>query len=167
MSDVMATGARSVQLLDGEWAFRHETDAADRIALVPMPWQANFADLRQVSGRAIYKRRFSCPEEVEGKETVLRFGAVSYLAEVRVNGVEVGSHEGGYLPFDCVIPPHLLNAVNEVEVTCLLQRQSRRHRVRRNSAWQAKLVRADWRHLAIGDAGNPRSRETGPLRHHR
>ena len=120
MSNPMASGVRLVQSLDGAWEFRHESDAAPRIATVPAPWQANFADLRQTSGRATYKQRFSCPEEVEGKETVLRFGAVSYMAEVRVNGVEIGSHEGGYLPFDCIIPPHLLNAVNEVEVSCLL-----------------------------------------------
>ena len=120
MSDVMASGVRGVQSLDGEWRFRHESDGVERSAVVPMPWQAQFADLRQSSGRATYTQRFACPASSADKETVLRFGAVSYLAEVRVNGVEVGSHEGGYLPFDCVIPPDLLNAVNEVEVSCLL-----------------------------------------------
>ncbi len=120
MSASAASTARLMHSLDGAWEFRHETDTASRVAMVPMPWQASFADLRQTSGRATYTKRFARPAKVEGKETVLCFGAVSYIAEVRVNGVEIGSHEGGYLPFECVIPSHLLSAENDVEVSCLL-----------------------------------------------
>jgi hypothetical protein len=108
---------RQVISLDGDWLFRHATDAQDRAAVVPMPWQAQFADLRQTSGRAQYRRSFARPI---GEEAVLRFGAVSYLAEVSVNGVVVGRHEGGYLPFDCVIPQDILRDINEVAVNCLL-----------------------------------------------
>lgn len=108
---------RNVISLDGQWTFRHEGDLADRRALVPMPWQANFADLRQTSGRATYKRHFARPA---AGEAVLRFGAVSYLAEVLVNGHAVGQHEGGYLPFECRIPNEILKDSNEVEVRCLL-----------------------------------------------
>ncbi len=108
---------RKVQSLDGAWQFRHASDGIARQAVVPMPWQASFADLRQVSGRAVYARQFA---GVTGGEVVLRFGAVSYLAEVLVNGVTVGRHEGGYLPFECVIPPDVLRDDNRVEVRCLL-----------------------------------------------
>ena len=113
-----ATGQRKQISLDGDWQFRHETDADWRIATVPLPWQAQFADLRQLSGRAVYRRSFA---RLAGQgETVLRFGAVSYFAEVRVNGQMVGRHEGGYLPFECVLPPDILMDNNEVEVSCLL-----------------------------------------------
>ena len=105
--------------LDGAWTFRHASDSTDRTAIVPGPWQAQFADLRDVSGRATYRRNFAVPD-LAGREAVLRFGAVSYLAEVLVNGTTIGQHEGGYLPFDCVIPASLLRPVNEVEVRCLL-----------------------------------------------
>ncbi|MEO8240895.1 MAG: glycoside hydrolase family 2 TIM barrel-domain containing protein [bacterium] len=108
---------RDVISLDGIWEFRHETDAVWRDAEVPMPWQALFADLRNCSGRATYRRRFDLPDR-RGREAVLHFGAVDYLAEVRLNGQLIGQHEGGYLPFECLIPEDLLIASNEVEVLC-------------------------------------------------
>lgn len=107
---------REVISLDGDWLFAHETDRAPRVARVPGPWQAEFADLRQTSGRASYRRQFDRPRG----PAVLRFGAVSYLAEVLVNGVTVGRHEGGYLPFDCPLPAAILKDINDLEVRCLL-----------------------------------------------
>ncbi len=118
MPDVTQT--RAVQSLDGVWDFVHASDGINRKAHVPNPWQAEFPELRQRSGTATYTRRFSRPEAADGRETVLRFGAVSYLATVRVNGVEVGRHEGGYLPFDCLIPAGILRDDNEVVVDCVL-----------------------------------------------
>lgn len=107
---------RDVICLDGEWQFLHETDSVARTAQVPLPWQAQFADLRHSSGRAIYRRRFPRPKG----EAVLHFGAVSYLAEVLVNGRSLGQHEGGYLPFEMTIPMDLLTDMNDLEVRCLL-----------------------------------------------
>ena len=113
-----ATRQRKQVSLDGEWQFRHETDATWRSATVPLPWQAQFADLRQTSGRATYRRSFARPDGAG--QVVLRFGAVSYFAEVRLNGHLLGQHEGGYLPFEWVIPADILNNSNEIEVSCLL-----------------------------------------------
>ena len=53
-------------------------------------------------------------------EIVLKFGAVSYFCEVRLNGQNIGSHEGGYLPFECVAPQALLRPENEIEIDVLL-----------------------------------------------
>ncbi len=38
---------------------------------------------------------------VGGDRIVIRFGAVDYMANVWVNGVQVGTHEGGETPFEC------------------------------------------------------------------
>jgi hypothetical protein len=111
---------RWVQSLDGIWDFRHDADGLARQATVPLPWQAEFFDLRQISGRATYTRRFARPPIAPGQRLFVCFGAVSYLAEVRVNGQLLGSHEGGYLPFDCEVPASLLQDDNALEVTCLL-----------------------------------------------
>ncbi|GHC65238.1 glycoside hydrolase family 2 protein [Neogemmobacter tilapiae] len=111
--------ARQSQSLDGTWDFRHESDADWRQAPVPMPWQAAFADLRQTSGRASYRRSFSAPA-LQGRVAVLCFGAVGYFATVRVNGQELARHEGHWLPFEVTIPADLLKADNVVEVDCLL-----------------------------------------------
>lgn len=85
---------------------------------MPGPWQAQFADLRHAFGRAVYRRRFALPDGMT--QAALRFGAVSYLSEVRVNGVVVGGSDNGWLPFECILPPSILKAENEIEVSCLL-----------------------------------------------
>ena len=114
-----AGGSRKQMSLDGAWAFRHESGAAGE-AQVPGPWQAQFPELRNAMGRASYSRTFAGPELGTDEVAVLHFGAVSDRAVVRVNGVEVGRHEGGYLPFDCLLPDGLLGRENRVEVDCHL-----------------------------------------------
>ena len=47
---------------------------------------------------------------------IIRFGAVSYFAEILLNGERIGAHEGGYLPFECVLPGILLAEENRIEV---------------------------------------------------
>ena len=37
----------------------------------------------------------------------LRFGSVNYLAEVWLNGIRLGEHEGGHLPFSFDLTPHV------------------------------------------------------------
>lgn len=114
----MSDSSRQTTSLDGTWRFAHVNDGIWRDANVPLPWQAQFADLRQSSGRASYQRQF--PRPTGPGDSVLHFGAVSYFATVRVNGTEVGRHEGGYLPFTCAIPAGLLRDDNLLEVDCLL-----------------------------------------------
>ncbi len=51
-------------------------------------------------GVAWYWREFTAPvNPLPGGRTLLRFAAVDYLAEVWLNGVPVGGHEGGETPF--------------------------------------------------------------------
>jgi hypothetical protein len=120
--------------LDGTWDFfpdpertlshDHLEEAGQpRSILVPGPWQAQFADLRDYSGTAWYRRHFRLgstdfpAEYTDSLVHVLRFGAVDYFATVWLNGVEIGSHEGGYLPFEFVLGPELkLEDSNELVV---------------------------------------------------
>ena len=91
--------------LDGTWDFRPDPSGASGISgearsiAVPGAWQAQFADLRWVSGRATYRRSFAVPSAWAGRAVRLCFGAVDYLCEVLVNDRPAGAHEGGYLPF--------------------------------------------------------------------
>ena len=50
-----------------------------------------------------YRRTFQVPAEWAPGRTILRFGAVGYRAEVWLNGVEVGTHDGGYTRFEFVV----------------------------------------------------------------
>lgn len=95
--------------LDGIWDFKHSFEVTDapasedwRTAVVPLPWQAQFEDLRHASGVGWYQRSFWVePDDLAAEQTaVLHFGAVDYQTAVWLNGTCVGEHEGGYLPFE-------------------------------------------------------------------
>ena len=47
-----------------------------------------------------YRKTVSVPETWRKKRTILAFGAVDWHAKVWVNGVYIGEHENGYLPFE-------------------------------------------------------------------
>ena len=90
--------------LDGEWEFFPDPEQrlapeslreAGRRIRVPGPWQAQFADLRDYTGVAWYRRtfRWTRAAAADGADTVddlLRFGAVDYFAIVWLNGVAGG-----------------------------------------------------------------------------
>jgi beta-galactosidase/beta-glucuronidase len=46
-----------------------------------------------------YGRRFALASPAEGRRVLLHFGAVDQTCRVAVDGIEVGGHTGGYLPF--------------------------------------------------------------------
>ena len=115
-------------LLDGPWEFyfdHHQENKQPkqlgsvewRTTYVPEPWQARFADLRNKSGIGWYRRTFSPPQTwlTGNHAAILHFGAVDYFAEVWFNDVYLGSHEGGYLPFQFNVQPHL-HEQNEILV---------------------------------------------------
>lgn len=110
--------------LDGAWDFQIDPSDGDdvraiktwRTAQVPMPWQAQFDDLRQSSGVAWYRRRFTWDGDATGKAAILHFGAVDYHATVWLNGQRAGEHEGGYLPFDFDVAALLKPGENELVV---------------------------------------------------
>lgn len=110
--------------LDGAWDFQIDpSDGADilsikqwRTAHVPMPWQAQFDDLRSYSGTAWYRRRFDFDGDLTDKAAILHFGAVDYHAIVWLNGRRLGEHEGGYLPFDFDVTDPLKPGENVIVV---------------------------------------------------
>ncbi|MBB6486925.1 glycoside hydrolase family 2 protein [Rhizobium lusitanum] len=97
------SGPRSRLSLDGIWDFQLEGRERTTIP-VPGPWQAHLTDLRAAAGVATYSRLVTVPQDWLGRQVIVHFGAVNYFAEVSVNGCPLGSHEGGYLPFEFVIP---------------------------------------------------------------
>ncbi|MBQ6019189.1 MAG: hypothetical protein IJL26_03320, partial [Clostridia bacterium] len=61
-----------------------------------------------------YRRAFSVPEAWNGRRILLNFGAVDYSCEVFINGISVGAHTGGYLPFSFDITDFLAAGENEL-----------------------------------------------------
>lgn len=63
-----------------------------------------------------YKREFTLPDGFNKGRVLLNFGAVDYQTVVKVNGKEVGSHVGGYLPFAFDITDALKDGANVLTV---------------------------------------------------
>ena len=74
---------------------------------IPVP--ASFADFytdkktREYCGDFWYEKDVFVPAEWQGKTVCVRFGCATHVATVWVNGVELVSHEGGFLPFSADI----------------------------------------------------------------
>ncbi len=106
--------------LDRDWQFRvdaHETGEASgwqkhppagtESVNVPHTWNLGKHD--NYLGKAWYFRTFEMPIPSPGRHVELHFGATFYSSRIWLNGVEVGSHEGGYTAYSLDITPHLLS----------------------------------------------------------
>lgn len=105
---------RRVLSLDGMWDFQFDPEskgiqegwALELPQPVSMPVPASFCDFftdkesREYTGDFWYMTDFFVPGEWSDRELLIRFGSATHHARVFVNGVEVTSHEGGFLPFN-------------------------------------------------------------------
>ena len=91
--------------LDGAWQFTTDPAVAGGqggqwdTMTVPGNWdmQPGYAKYR---GKAWYRRDFTVPADWKGRQVRLRFGAVYHEAGVTLNGRQLGTHVGGYTPFE-------------------------------------------------------------------
>lgn len=63
-----------------------------------------------------YNRTFTVSPKWNGKRVLLHFGAVDWKADVWVNGVCVGTHTGGFTPFEFDITAALKKGDNDLKV---------------------------------------------------
>nr|CAD7574317.1 unnamed protein product [Timema californicum] len=114
--------SRDVRTLDGVWNFRLSPESDPLVGFrehwynkelrqtgetIPMPVPASYNDITQDKairdhvGLVWYDRSFFVPDtwRQQGLRVWMRFGSVSYAAQVWVNGQLVMSHEIGHLPF--------------------------------------------------------------------
>lgn len=78
--------------------------------LVPFAIESALSGIGKVVGadhELWYQRTFCIPRTWRGRHIMLNFGAVDWQAEVYVNGLLAGSHQGGYTPFSMDITPYL------------------------------------------------------------
>ena len=101
--------------LNGVWEHAF-TDSPDRPSSYDGPIVVPFSPEAELSGvgRQLqpdewlwYRRSFIAPDPPPGGRVLLHFGAVDQTCTVWVNGHEVGSHTGGYLPFTLDITDQL------------------------------------------------------------
>jgi Glycosyl hydrolases family 2, sugar binding domain/Glycosyl hydrolases family 2 len=119
-------GAQS-RSLDGTWQFAVDREGKLTIndlnsvkdwreIRVPLSWNAQFADLRDYQGVAWYRKTVDLQPIKPDQNVLLKFGAVDYFAEIFVNGLKAGEHEGGYLPFTFNVGKLIKAGANEIAV---------------------------------------------------
>ena len=113
---------RQVKDLSGFWDFQFDPQNQgvkkgwfkglrhSRPIAVPASWNDQLEEGKNNLGPAWYQTRFDLPSGFKGQKVFLRFDSVNYLADVWLNGVKLGSHEGGHLPFVFEITSQVLNS---------------------------------------------------------
>lgn len=106
------------QNLNGLWEYAIRPESApeapavpDGQILVPFSITSALSGVRKQVGpenKLWYRRTFRIPEDWNGQTILLHFGAVDWKTTVRVNGMKVGMHQGGYTPFTCDITNALI-----------------------------------------------------------
>jgi beta-glucuronidase len=107
------SASRRLVDLCGFWKFQFDPESKGEMDGWPnklfdpiaMPVPASFADFfaskdsREYTGDFWYETPFFVPAEWRGREIAVRFADATYRAVIYVNGMEIFSHEGGFMPF--------------------------------------------------------------------
>lgn len=116
--------------LNGVWDFKllkaDEQYAPGESALckdmIPMPVPSSYNDIYEGKafadhvGDMLYKRKLTVTHQMLEGRLVLRFGSVTHKAEVWLNGECLGSHRGGFLPFQFDITGKAREGENDLAV---------------------------------------------------
>ena len=117
--------------LNGVWEFifdpddtglkknRHEVPTlGEKRIVVPFAPESALSGVHDEGFHSVcwYARNFDLHEELEGQRLLLHFGAVDYSADVWLNGKHLGSHAGGYDPFDFEVTAAVKPAGNRLVV---------------------------------------------------
>ncbi len=94
--------------LNGLWDYAISPDSATNFPppagkiLVPFPVESALSGVMahfDEHSKLWYRRSFTVPESWRGRKIRLHFGAVDWRCRVRVNGKDIGQHQGGYDTF--------------------------------------------------------------------
>jgi beta-galactosidase/beta-glucuronidase len=94
-------------------------EAFDGKILVPFAIETALSGVKRAltpDQRLWYRRSLSVPAGWAGKRILLHFEAVDWHCVCYLNGKEIGSHTGGYIPFHFDITDHLADGENDLLV---------------------------------------------------
>lgn len=116
--------------LNGTWQFAFDDDDVgvqegwyrpgyqlEREITVPFCYQSEASGIGptdEIHSILWYRRSFTVPAEMKGRNLLVRFGAVDFEAAVYVNGHMIGGHRGGYTPFALDATPFLCDGENDL-----------------------------------------------------
>lgn len=99
--------------LNGDWSFQFDKEdvglkkgwakGTEKFPLtikVPFPWGSKLSGVKDEADIAWYQRTITVPKEWKGQRAFVVIGASDYKTTVWLDGKELGSFEGGYVPFE-------------------------------------------------------------------
>jgi beta-glucuronidase len=102
---------RNTLNISGIWKFQKDPAAVgekeqwfngltnSRSIAVPGSWNEQFDDNRDYLDLAWYEKDTYIPNSWKGQRIYIRIGSANYAAKIWINGIALGKHEGGHLPF--------------------------------------------------------------------
>ncbi len=105
--------------ISGIWDFQTDPDEVgaangwfndlpdSRPMAVPGSWNEQYEDIFNYFGLSWYVKKTYIPKTWHGDRIFIRVGSACYFGTVYVNGEEIGSHDGGHLPFEFDITNHI------------------------------------------------------------
>ncbi|MBK5277958.1 MAG: glycoside hydrolase family 2, partial [Bacteroidia bacterium] len=85
---------------DGNANFSHTIN-------VPFPWGSILSGVKDEADISWYKREIIISTEWKNKRTFLTIGASDWETTIWLDGIFLGTHQGGYTPFSFELTPHL------------------------------------------------------------
>ena len=89
----------------------YDFDLSERIK-VPGDWNYQKEKLYYYEGTIWYKKSFNYTKSDENNRVFVHFGAINYQADVYLNGHKLGTHKGGFTPFNFEVTDLLLDKDN-------------------------------------------------------
>jgi len=106
--------------LNGPWQFRFDKDNAGLSGQwsegktdfpltisVPFPWGSPLSNVEDEAEAAWYARTIQAPDSWRGQRVFLVIGASDWETQAWLDGRALGTHRGGYTPFEFELTPHL------------------------------------------------------------
>lgn len=147
--------------INGVWSFQidrkdegerlrwHESGLPEPMEVnVPHIWQTEEAYV-QYCGTAWYEKCFSYKESLDGtKQVALCFDAVDFEARIWLNGQFVGSHEGGFTPFELDITQQIVAGDNKLVVRVYDPQDNAEIPIGKQGSWYTR-VSGIWQEVSI------------------
>jgi beta-galactosidase/beta-glucuronidase len=92
--------------LDNQW-FRDAASFTSRI-VVPFSWGAPLSGVPDQADVGWYARTIKIPESWAGKRVFLVIGAADWETRAWLDGRQIGTHRGGYTPFEFELTPQIV-----------------------------------------------------------
>jgi hypothetical protein len=106
--------------LNGTWEFRFDTEDSGETAgwqdgqvefsdqiRVPFSWGSPLSGVKDEADIGWYMRTVKVPREWDGQRVFLVIGASDWKTSVWLDGKPIGTHQGGYTPFELELTPDL------------------------------------------------------------